>query len=943
MKTQSTSWILTAGVALMVTFPAGIEAQGAGRIVGRVVSSQTAEPLSSAQVYLAEVTEGSVGGLSAVNGRYVLRDVPSGRHSVTVQLIGYATKTITDVEVSPGITTTLDVTLDQQAIELTEITVTSMAERSSTTALLTERRLSVVVSDAIGAEQISRSPDGDAAAALKRVPGLSVIDGKHAYVRGLGDRYTQTTLNGAPLASPEPDKKVIPLDVIPSGLLESIVTSKSYSPDQPGDYAGGLVQLRTRDFPSNMIFNVSASGEWNSVATFQNRLAYAGGGLDFLGFDDGTRNVPSLIPRDVRVTSSNFSDQQLQDIGRAFQGEWGPTSRDLPLNGGFGVSFGDDYDIGQDQRLGFIASANYSSSQSVQADVIERVFNASGVADPEADYRGEVADHSVTIGGLLNVTYQPRPTDQLKLATVYNHGSNDVSRVLEGFNLDKNTNIRNLRIQFLEQTLFNTQLEGEHLFDFLGDATFRWRGAYTRASRYEPSTREALYEEDTDGAYRFTTTVQSGSVFHQDMVDQGFNGGTSIKFPFEFRDASAALTLGGSMERKDRDTYTRRFRFDPFSGSGSLVDQSVRELGPNELFGAGSSYIDPAGFRIQEATFNPDNYQGVQNLEAGYAMLEFEPLERLRLSGGARFEHSVQTVDPVDIFRTGLLPTGSADLRSSDILPALNATVTLNERMNVRASASRTLARPQLRELAPFSFADYAGGYLVLGNPDLDITRVTNLDLRFEWFRSARSVFAVSTFFKDFEAPIEDAVLPGTELKKTWVNAAGGTNYGVEFEMRTPLDVLSESLADVSFNSNLTLVKSEMQSGGSVDIYFEGSGSTQLLIEERDRPLQGQSPYVVNLGLTWAPTGGASASVLFNRFGERIDAIGALALPDVYESARNQLDAVVEWPLMSGWKAKVAASRLLGNVVEFRQGGELLRSFDTGRSVSLGLSWGAGR
>ena len=918
--------------------PMALVAQQPGRVVGRILDAQNAQPLANAQVYLSD---GSLGALTALDGRYVIRDVPAGTYSVTAQLIGYATKTVTGVEVGAGRSAVLDITMESQAVMLEEIFITSEAQRGSTTSLMTERKLSVVVSDAIGADQISRSPDGDAAAALKRVPGLSVVDGKYAYVRGLGERYSGTTLNGAPLASPEMDRKVIPLDLIPSGLLQSIVTSKSYSPDQPGDYAGGLVQLRTRDFPSDMILDVSASGSWNSAATLQSHLGYSGGGLDFLGFDDGTRDIPSLIPRDVRVTSTNFSDEQLQEMGRAFRGDWGPTSAKLPLDGGLSLSFGDDYDFGEAQRAGFIASANYSSGHSVRRNLIERVFNTAGALSPEADYSGSVADRSVTMGGLLNFTYQPRPSDQIKLATVYSHSSNDVSRLLEGYNHDKNTNIQNYRIQFLEQSLLNTQLEGSHLFGFLGDATLTWRGGYTRAGRYEPSTRESLYEESGDGQFYWTNTVQSGSVFHQDMVDAGFTGGGSLALPFEVGDAPASISVGGSLERKDRTTYTRRFRFIPFAGAGSVVDNDVRRLDPNELFGSGT-YIDPSGFEIQEATFAPDNYEGVQNLDAGFAMLDLEVVDGLRISGGARIERSVQTVDPRDIFGTGVT-TGAADLQSTDILPAFNATVSVTDRTNIRASASRTLSRPQLRELAPFAFADYAGGYLVLGNPELELTHVTNVDVRYEWFAAPQAVLAVSTFYKDFEGPIEGAVLPGTELKKTWVNAQGGTNYGVELEVRSPLDVLSASLADVTLNANLTLVASTMQTGGTVDVYFEGTGAEQLTIEERDRSLQGQSPYVVNAGLTWAPPSGPSASILFNRFGKRIDAIGAQALPDVYEQARSQLDAVLQWPLLGGWEAKISASRLLGNVVEFIQGDELLRSYDVGRSVSFGLSWGAGR
>ncbi len=323
-------------------------------------------------------------------------------------------------------------------------------------------------------------------------------------------------------------------------------------------------------------------------------------------------------------------------------------------------------------------------------------------------------------------------------------------------------------------------------------------------------------------------------------------------------------------------------------------------------------------------------------------MLDLQVVDGLRVSGGARVERSVQAVDPRDIFGTGGL-TGSADLRSTDILPAINAVIAVTGSSNIRASASRTLARPQLRELAPFAFADYAGGYLVLGNPELDLTHITNLDLRYEWFRTPRSVVAVSTFYKDFKAPIEDAVLPGTELKKTWVNAQGGRNYGVELEWRSSLDMIAEPLRDVTLDSNLTLVRSKVRTGGTVDVYFEGTGSTDLAIEERERALQGQSPYMLNVGLTWAPLDGPSATVLFNRFGERIDAIGAQALPDVYESSRSQLDAVLEMPIRGGWKAKLSASRLLGSVSEFTQGGELLRSYDLGRSVSFGLSWGAAR
>lgn len=933
-------WAGLAAVACLA--PGAVHAQGQGLLVGRVTDARTGEPLANAHVHLGLPSDGwgaSLGTLTSAGGRYAI-GVPPGVHDVTVQLIGYGTRSV-GVELGAGQTMTLDFALEEQAIELEAITVTSSVQRSSATALMAERRRSLIAVDAIGAEQISRSPDGDAAQVLKRVPGVTVVDGKYAYVRGLGERYSATTLNGAPLASPEPDRKVVPLDLFPAGMLESVVTSKTYSPDQPGDFAGGLVQLRTPRFPSQRILEVGVTAGWNSVTSLRQGLGYTGGGLDFLGVDDGTRGLPSAIPRDARVSRARFSSAELQAMGRAFRGDWAPSPRELPPNTGLSLSFGEGFELGSQRRLGVVASARHSSEYGTRADVVERVFSATGSADPVADYTGEVTGRTVTTGGMLGLTYQRAEAHQLELATVYTRTTDDVSRVLSGFNLDANANLWTSRIQYLEQVLLNTQLTGEHVLRSFRDATLRWRAAYSRASRYEPSTRESLYRE-FDGTYLWDDFIQSGSVFHQDSRDEGFDGGLSMVLPFELGGREAALSVGGSFERRERAAYTRRFRFRP--EPGGMVDDQARALDPNELFGPPGTYIGPGGFELEEVTFRTDNYDAEQGVDALYALLEIRPVERLRLSGGVRVERSLQTVDPKDLWATGLPPVDGARLASTDVLPAVNVAFSLTERATLRASASRTLARPQLRELAPFSFADYVGGYLVLGNPGLEGTRISNLDLRFEWFRAPRSVLAVSTFYKRFESPIEVAVLPSTELIETWVNGGGGESYGVELEATSDLEIVARALADLTLSGNLTLVRSRIETGGVFDAYLPGSGVTKLAATPRGRRLQGQSPYVVNTSLTWSPPGrGASATLLFHRFGERIDAVSPDGLPDVVEQARSQLDAAVAWPLGGGWKAELSATRLLGNVVQLTQGDGLVRSYDVGRSLSLGLSWGAGR
>lgn len=925
-----------ASVLALALLPGASSAQ-TGSIVGRVINAQNAEPVVSAQVFLAD----GIGTLSDLEGRYILRGVSAGEHDVQVQVIGFAAKTITGVVVQGGTTTTLDVTMEPSAIALEGITVSAAAERGSTTSLLTERARAPVVQDAIGADQISRSPDGDAAEALKRVPGLSVVDGKFAYVRGLGERYSSTTLNGSPLASPVPDKKVIPLDLFPSGFLESIVTSKSYSPDQPGDYAGGLVQLKTRSFPSERVFSASFSGGWNSTSTFEDGLGYTGGDLDFLGFDDGSRDLPAAVPLDRPLNSGYFAQGDLFDLGREFTGDWGPTAQtSLPPNFSMGLSYGDDIGIGDAQRFGFVTSVNYSSGYTVKRDVVERVFASAGLADPEVDYAGEITERSVTLGGMLNATYQFAPTQQIKLSSVYNHIGDDIARTLTGFNLDSNTNQLNTRLQYLSQSMMNGQLSGEHVLPFLNQASLDWRGGLSRAVRYEPNTREVLYRQTEDGRFLFDTFIQSGSIFHQDLVDDGISSGVNLKIPFAFRDLPSSVSVGGSYDSRSRDAYTRRFRYLP--APGAVLGDEFRAQVPNELFRPAN--IGPAGFIIQEGTFPGDNYDAEETITGVYVKADLELLPRLRASGGARYETTDQSATPRFFYETDQVPLEGANQEAQDLLPALNLTYELSETTNLRASASRTLARPQLRELAPFGFADYAGGFLVAGNPQLGRSLVENFDLRWEFFPSPNAVIAVSGFYKRFDDPIEVLVLPSSELIKSWVNADAATNYGAEFEVRSGLGFLGGAWENLSFNGNVTVVTSDVQTGSEARIYVPGVGPTTIAVVDRERALQGQSPYVANLGLSWFdPATSWSASLLFNRFGERIDAVGGQGTPDIYEEGRNQLDIVVEAPLGAGWKAKLSASRLLGNEIRYTQGGDLVRGWDRGRALSLGVSWGSNR
>ena len=923
------AWLLT---------PALVAAQS-GRIAGRIVDGTSARPIAGAHVSTEHETAAT---FSSIDGGFLLRSVPSGTHSVIVRMVGYGTKTVTGVVVANDSVTQLEVALYVAAVQMAGLVVEATIETGSTTALLSERRRESYVVDAIGADQISKSPDGDAAAVLKRVPGLSVVGGKFAYVRGLGERYSGTTLNGSPLASPMPDRKAVPLDIVPADLLESIVTAKTYSPDQPGDYAGGLVELRTRNFPSRRLFSLAASGTMKSGTTFQEGLRYTGGGLDFLGLDDGTRGLPSDLPTDRRVIYPNFTRAQLETFGEAFVGDWGPVAGSLPPDASLGLSYGDNIGI-FGRPFGLLASLNYSNSYIRKDNIVERIFASAGADDPEVDYAGDAATRSVSLGGLANLAYELSSTDRITGNVVYSRLMDDEARTYQGFNLDTNADQRNHRLRFLVQTLANTQLKGEHLLQPLANARLEWRGAWSRARRFEPNTREVLYRKE-DGRFRFYNFVQSGSVFHQNLVDDTYSGAIHVDWPFGMGrgERQGRVRLGGSMSAKARDVYTRRFRF--LAVPGGVIDNEVRERDPNHLFD--DETIGSDGFELQEATYRPDNYDATEDVVGAFAMVETELAESLGVLVGLRVESASQSVSPRDLFESVLPPLEPANLEDVDVLPSVNATLAVGERSNLRVGASQTLARPQLRELAPFAYADYAGGYLTVGNPELHRSLIRNFDLRWETFLGGNALVAASAFYKMFFDPIEVAVLPSTELLKTWVNGGTANNWGFELEMRSDLDRLAPALSAFALNANVTLVQSKVNVPDVVRVYIPGEGGIDLSVVARERALQGQSPYIVNVGLVYASEGrggGATTlSVLFNRFGKRIYAVGGQATPDIFEEANSQLDVVVERRINGHTKVRLSASRLLGSTARFTQYDGLLRQWDTGRTLSLSVGWDTG-
>ena len=908
-----------------------------GRLKGRVVGTRDASPITTAQVTL-EGTD--IGTLSDVQGRYFLRDVPPGTYSVVVSSLGYAKKTVTGVTVTSGEVTTLDLTLETQAVQVSDVTVSVAQARGSAASVLNRQKNAAAVTDGIGAEQISRSAASNAAETARQLTGVTVSEGKYVHVRGLGERYSQTSLNGSPLPSPEPEKGVVPLDLFPAGFLDNLTVQKTYTPDKPADFSGGSVEIETRDYPDHFTFNASVGTSLNARSQFaEGYLSYPGGSRDFLGMDDGTRDLPDLIESELGGLGGRqlpTDDASLERFGESFLSEdlrsFSPSSGSTPANLGVGASMGDRVEV-FGKELGYVFSATYSNTYSLRDDEVEQEYRSEAFDPvlvaagreirPNNDYAFIRATREVNWGGMGNVTLQLSPEHELGLKTLYNRNATDESRRIRGANREDITGELLIdRLRFVSRSMAWGQLSGEHR---LGATTLEWRGTAARATRDEPGLRETIYRRPLNAEPGAPFTLDSEGpaprYLFDELADDDLNGGVDWTVPLGFIGADdVKLKVGGFGRTRHRDFEARRFRWQ-FRGTITSLDSALTE---EAVVGR---LTGPGQFLLQEIFQPGDDYTTDDDLVAGYGMLTL-PLGPVEVVGGARVEDYDLLVD------VAAGEDRDASLDATDVLPAANVTVALTEDMNIRAALSETLDRPEFRELAPFQFTEAISLREVFGNPGLEITRIRNWDLRWEWFPSPGEVLSLSGFYKELDRPIEQVFVKSAGAAYSYQNAESGTLRGVELGLRKNLGFLAPALEGLSLAGNVALIDSE------VTVSQEGVFDPTNL----ERELEGQSPYTVNASLSYqAPEGGTEANLSFNVFGQRITAAGGSGIPDIEEQPRPQLEFTLEQPLWRSMELKLEAENLLDPAHEWTQTANgimrVQRRFHEGQSFSASVSF----
>jgi hypothetical protein len=868
-----------------------------------------------------------------VDGRYVL-DLAPGTYQLRVSMEGYQERVLSlDV---PGRSRTIAVDIGLTMARFAEsVTVVGQAPLDALTstqeAQLIERKNAHVITDNLGAQEMKANADSDAASAMSRVTGLSVVDNQYVFVRGLGERYSNTTLAGAVIPTTEPDKKVVPLDMFPAGLLDSVQVNKSYSPDRSAEFAGGLVQIMPLKLPAGPVLDLSYGLSVFSNATGKSIPMSPINGNDVFGFDRGARSLPGAIPgskivrRGIYTPDVGYSAEEIAAFGRAFDNSvWRPAAAEGAPGQSWGAVFGNRYG-----KLGVIASVTHSYKEQYVREE-RRFYRLADAAElePVSDYVLEAGTQKAQLGVVGNLAYQFSSNHRLSIENFYSHSGRDEGRYFEGPNLENSRYYRNYRVQFIEEGLLSTGISGEHFLRNWNNSRIDWRASFARASRNEPDLRETLYEATLStstlqptSAFTLADESQSGFRMFNELDDDTVDVAANWSV---FRTAGGRpthLKFGAAYVERTRGFRSRRFRYIPvvLNKTDPPVVQFDAQLPPEQLFTPDN--IGTA-FNFLETTRPVDAYNGEQTTIAGYGMVDISLGARSRLVAGARvenFEQVVNTFDPFGLF----VRTISSVNRNTDVFPSVNFVQALTDATNLRVSYSATVNRPEFRELAPFEFTDVVGNRAVRGNPDLNRALIQNLDARWEMFPGGRNVVAASAFFKYFDQPIERVVIAGAQPIATFQNADHARNVGVELEA-------GHRVSDRVFvSANYTFVDSKIA-------LRPEQRTVQTSLE---RPLAGQSKNLFNLTgeLTLA---GLTARALVNVFGDRISDVGANQAPDIIEQGRGSLDLVVG-RRVGRFNVRFSAENVTDSAYEFTQGDEIQRLFKLGRTFQLSIGLNA--
>lgn len=931
-----------------------VKVEGAtGKISGKVIDAASGSPLIGVQVSAIGT---SFKTKTDLGGEYELV-VPPGTYQVKIWYDTHEGVTVSGVAVAKDAAVAISRELKPIAGMHQTLVVKAEINKESSAGKLVERKKSASARDVMSRDDIRKSGGGSASAVARRIVGTTVVGDRFIFVRGLGHRYGNTLLDGARLPSPDPNLRTVPLDIIPSGALSAINVQKTATPDVPADFAGASVQLETRETPEKWMFQVDAKVGANTATTF--RQANVGDHFrgDNFTFGNLGRHLPDsfntarpLRPNEVQDGKPLYSAAELERFGESIPStNTAVGSKMAAPNFGAGLQFGNTFKP-WGTKLGFLAALQYNNARQTLRET-HRIY---GVEDPDGDgvytvaetqpttrWNGTKTTQNVQASALALLKWNFNPNHRLELTGVYTRDADNEARALVGntnsASANEQTTSLNTRLRYIMRSIAFTRLGGRHTFPGAKGLTLDWFGSYAQARQDDPLLREMFFDQ-IGGNYQVSVNEAGKFQFFKLRDDTG-TGAVNLTMPFkQWKGLDAKVKLGGWVEARRRQFDARTIDFEPRGWTGALPSGSGNILDKDTIGGGvPMSQGGTEPFVINEIT-RPgglDGYRGQQQIYAGYAMLDLPLVRWFRLVGGARFEGNRLNVAPYSPYDPNAAKAYSAALKDNLVLPSGSLIFSPRQDMNIRLAGSETVARPEMRELSKFLFVDFAGGFGVQGDPNLKSTKIYNADLRWEWFPSANEVLAASVFYKYFDSPIERVIF-SSPMVQTFKNAPQAQNIGVEVEARKNLEFIHKKAKDLSLGVNFAYIHSRVVLPPQV--YLDPSNA----LTSKERPLEGQSPFVVNGYFSYDnERSGTNVRLLYNTFGRRIVFVGANRLPDVYEKPIHTLDFALSQRVYKGLNLTFLALNMLNWRQTYVQGPTEAVFYQTRKGVSfiLGLSY----
>lgn len=914
-----------------------------GTITGVVTAmeqgKQEPQPFTSVAIKGTEIR-----ATTDMDGRFSLV-APPGTYILVASLVGQA-NIEREVTVGKSATVNMELTFEAGGVEMGSVVVVRERRVDTDAAVMMAVRNSNQLANGVGREQIAKGQDRTAADVVKRVPGITIQNDRFVVVRGLAERYNTVLLNGVTAPSLEPDRKAFSFDLLPSGVLDRMMVYKSGAPELPGEFAGGIIELATMSVPARNEVKVGYSMGIRAGTTFHEMQTDQTGHTDFLGFDDGSRSLPTDFPAHLNTVSN---PGQLAALGRELPNNWntsphlaGPDQRFSLL---IARRFGKENAKNRFGNITSIELSNTSASYTAQRNNYNAFDGASGRNDTIYRYNDRENFRTARIGVMHNWSALIGTGTKLEFRNLFNQVGQNQATVRTGQNMEAGFEDRDFAYRYTQRTLYSGQLHGRH--DLMEDRThLDWTLGYGLALGKEPDYRRVRTVRnigENDAPFQVviapTASTLDAGRFYSDLDESSWTGklGLAQDLGKPDGDLTAVVRLGGMAERKDRDFSARWMSFR--KANTAQFDPALGTLPLASIFDA-ANINATNGFKLEEGTNPSDAYTAANTLIAGYAGSTVKWAKLFAVSGGVRVEHNRQELDGATYGGTKV----RVDQPLTHVLPSVNASWNITERSLVRVAWSNSVNRPEFRELAPFSFYDFSSNNVLYGNPDLTTATITNLDARWEVYPALGEVFNVGIFYKAFTDPIEMFFVPGAgsggTRNFTFRNAEGATSIGAEVELRrsfapyTPNRVLGRM--GLLFNG--TLINSSVTLGA------------QAVGQENERPMMGQSPYVLNAGLFYADTAAKfQVNVVYNTFGKRLYAVGSVGTPDIYEMPANGLDITLGKDFGKHFSLKAGLQNLLDPLFLLKQDSNgdgriegndaMITSFRRGLYFSAGLTY----